>query len=62
LAAGLEGLDDEHAAATAGARLRERLRRRRIDLDRLFGRWRCQSQEFARRAIVSARLALANKP
>ncbi len=38
LAAGLEGLDDEHAAATAGARLGEWLRRRRIDFDRLFGR------------------------
>src|SRR5216684_1050871 len=48
LAAGLEGLDDEHAAATAGTRLREWLHRRRIDLDRLFGRRRCQSQEFAR--------------
>src|SRR5216684_2101797 len=48
LAAGLEGLDDEHATATAGARLGEWLRRRRIDLDRLFGRRRCQSQELAR--------------
>jgi hypothetical protein len=47
LAAGIEGLDDEHAAATAGARLSEYLRRRRIDFDRLFGRRRCQSQEFA---------------
>src|SRR6266851_2522366 len=47
LAAGLEGLDDEHAAATAGARLGEWLRRCRIDFDRLFGRRRCQSQEFA---------------
>jgi hypothetical protein len=27
LAAGLEGLDDDHAAAAAGARVRERLRR-----------------------------------
>src|SRR5712691_1793224 len=48
LAAGLEGLDDEHAAATARARLGEWLRRRRIDFDRLFGHGRCQSQEFAR--------------
>jgi hypothetical protein len=47
LAAGIEGLDDEHAAATAGARLGECLRRRRIDFDRLFGRRRCQSQELA---------------
>jgi len=49
LAAGLEGLDDEHAAAAAGARLGEWLCCRRIDLDRRFGRRRrCQSQEFAR--------------
>ena len=48
LAAGLEGLDHEHTAATARARLGKHLRRRRIDLDRLFGRRRCQSQEFAR--------------
>src|SRR6202795_2616788 len=48
LAAGLEGLDDEHAAATAGTRLNECLRRRRINFDRRFGRRRCQSQEFAR--------------
>src|ERR1700756_2656561 len=47
LAAGIEGLDDEHAAATAGARLGEWLRRRRVDFDRLFGRRRCQCQEFA---------------
>jgi len=47
LAAGIEGLDDEHAAATARARLGEWLRRRRIDFDRGFGRRRCQSQEFA---------------
>ena len=48
LAAGLEGLDDEHAAAAAGARLGECLRRRRVDLDRLLGRGRCQSQELTR--------------
>src|SRR5258708_4877520 len=47
LAAGIEGLDDEHAAATARARLGEWLRRRRIDFDRGFGCRRCQSQEFA---------------
>jgi len=46
-AAGLEGLDHEHAAATARTGLGEWLRRR-IDLDRLFGRRRCQSQEFVR--------------
>jgi len=34
LAAGLEGLDDEHATATARAGLGEHLRRRRINLDR----------------------------
>ena len=48
LAAGLEGLDDEHAAAAAGARLCEWLGRRRIDLGRRFGRRRCQSQQFTR--------------
>jgi len=48
LAASREGLDDEHAAATARTRLGEWLRRRRIDLGRLFGRRRCQSQEFTR--------------
>jgi hypothetical protein len=48
LAAGFEGLDDEHAAAAAGARLGEWLRRRCIDFDRRFGCRRCQSQEFAR--------------
>src|ERR1700694_2786345 len=48
LAAGGEGLDDEHAAAAAGARLGEWLRRRCIDFDRRFGWRRCQSQEFAR--------------
>jgi hypothetical protein len=47
LAAGIEGLDDEHAAATAGARLGEWLRRRRVDFDRLFGHRSCQCQEFA---------------
>jgi hypothetical protein len=47
LAAGIEGLDHEHVAATAGARLSEWLRRRRIDFDRRFGRRRCQSEEFA---------------
>ena len=48
MAAGLEGLDHEHAAAAAGTRLCQWLRRRRIDLDRRFGRGRCQSQEFTR--------------
>ncbi len=48
LAAGLEGLDHEHTAATAGARLGKHLRRRRIDLDRLFGHRGGQSQELAR--------------
>src|SRR3979411_1323612 len=47
LAAGIEGLDDEHAAATAGARLGECVRRRRIDFDRLLGRRRRPSREFA---------------
>jgi hypothetical protein len=47
LAAGLEGLDHEHATATARARLGEWLRRCRIDFDRRFGRRRCQFQEFA---------------
>jgi hypothetical protein len=47
LAAGVEGLDDEHAAAAAGARLGEWLRRC-IDFDRRFGCRHCQSQEFAR--------------
>src|SRR5450631_4912857 len=48
LAAGLEGLDDEHATATARARLGEHLRRRRINLDRFLGHRRGQTQEFAR--------------
>jgi hypothetical protein len=48
LAAGLEGLNDEHAAATAGARLGEWPRRRWIDLDRGFGRRRGQTQELSR--------------
>ena len=48
LAAGVEGLNDEHAAATAGARLGEWPRRRWIDFDRRFRRRRCQSQELAR--------------
>src|SRR5271168_1580334 len=48
LAAGLEGLDDDHAAAAAGASLRKHLRHRWIDLDRLLGYRRGQSQEFAR--------------
>src|SRR5271167_36349 len=48
LAAGIEGLDDEHAAATAGTRLGEWLGCRWIDLDGLFGRRRCQSQKFTR--------------
>jgi hypothetical protein len=47
LAASLEGFNDEHAAATARARLGEWLRRRRSDFDRRFGHGRCQSQEFA---------------
>ena len=46
-AAGLEGLDDEHATAAAGAWMRERLRR--IDLGRLFGGRHGQVQELARR-------------
>jgi hypothetical protein len=46
LAASLEGLDHEHTSATAGTRLCEWLRRRRIDFDRRFGRRRCQFQEF----------------
>ena len=44
----IEGLDDEHAAATAGTRLGEWLGCRWIDLDGLFGRRRCQSQKFTR--------------
>src|SRR4029077_5639763 len=48
LAAGVEGLDDEHAAAAAGARLGEWLRRRWVDFDRRFGCRAFQSQEFAR--------------
>jgi hypothetical protein len=36
LAAGLEGLDDDHATTAAGARVRERLRR--IGVARLLGR------------------------
>ena len=48
LAAGLEGLDDDHAAAAAGARVGKRLRRRRIDLDRLLGCGCCPTQELAR--------------
>jgi hypothetical protein len=48
LAAGIEGVDDEHASAAARARLGEHLRRRRIDLDRLFGNRSGQTQEFAR--------------
>ena len=47
LAAGREGLDDEHAAATARTRLGEWLRRRRIDLDRLLGHRRGQTEELA---------------
>ena len=47
LAAGLEGLDDEHAAAAAGARLGERLCYRRIDLDRFLCHRRGQTEEFA---------------
>jgi len=48
LAASIEGLNDEHAAAAARARLGEWLRRRRIDFDRLFGHRRGQTQELAR--------------
>src|SRR5216684_4970985 len=48
LAAGLEGLDHEHAAATARARLGDWLRRRRIDLDRFLGHRCGQTQELAR--------------
>ena len=48
LATGLEGFDDEHATATAGARLGEWLGCRWIDPDGLVGRGRCQPQEFAR--------------
>ena len=48
LAAGLEGLDDDHAAAAAGAWLGERLRRRRIGLGRLLGLGRGQAQQLAR--------------
>ena len=48
LAAGLEGFNDEHAAATAGARLGEWLRHRWIDFGRLLGHRRCHSEEFAR--------------
>jgi hypothetical protein len=48
LAAGLEGLDHEHATATARTRLGEHLRRRRIVLDRLLGHRRGQTQELAR--------------
>jgi hypothetical protein len=48
LAAGCEGLDDEHAAATAGTRLGEWLGCRWIDFDGLFGRRLCQPQVFAR--------------
>ena len=46
LAAGLEGLDDDHAAATAGARVRERLRRVGVTgrVDRRWG----QVQELTR--------------
>jgi hypothetical protein len=49
LAAGLEGLDDEHAAAAAGAWVGERLCRCWVGLDRLVGRRWGQVQEFARR-------------
>ena len=48
LAAGLEGLDHEHATATAWARLGEWLRHRWIDFGRLLGHRRCHSEEFAR--------------
>ena len=47
LAAGLEGLDDKHAAATVGARLSDWLGGRRIDLGGFFERRRGQAQEFA---------------
>ena len=44
LAAGLEGLDDDHAAAAAGARVHERLRR--IGVARGLGRRWGQVQEL----------------
>jgi hypothetical protein len=44
LAAGLEGLDDDHATTAAGARVRERLRR--IGVARLLDRRRGQVQEL----------------
>ena len=56
MAAGIEGLDDEHATATARARLGEWLRCCRIDFDRRFGRRRCQFQEFAHGAPPSTHL------
>jgi hypothetical protein len=47
LAAGLEGLDDKHAAATVGARLGDWLGGRRIDLGGFFEGRGGQAQEFA---------------
>jgi hypothetical protein len=46
LAAGLEGLDDDHAAAAARTGLVEYLRRRWIDFDRLLDYRRGQTQEL----------------
>ena len=47
-AASLEGLDDEHAAATARARRGQHLRRRGIDLDLLLGHRRGHTQDLTR--------------
>ncbi len=61
LAAGREGLDDEHAAAAARARERERLRR--IGLACLLGRRWGQVQELAcRRDGLGAIAAAAGLP
>ena len=52
LAAGLEGLDDDHAAAAAGARVHKRLRR--IGVARRLGRRWGQVQELTHGLAMEA--------